>query len=111
MTPWSVARIAASLKLGVQIELVVPDHVEMVAIIHLCERRSDRIIHRIADAAASLFERRSLIGRIDELLAETSVVLHFTAKDAIPLSVAPTVGERCGVELEDKSPVDAVSLF
>src|SRR5258707_12778021 len=108
MPPGRPALLRASGDLGIVVKLVVPDDVKVVAVIDLIECSSDRIVGRVAGAAAAFHQRRVFAAGDDILLAEALIGLDVAPEEALPLLPAAG-GERSGIELEYKPPIDRMA--
>src|SRR5947209_4784190 len=71
VAPGTRATSPTSFHFRVEIELVVPEHEEKVAVVHLIEGSSDRILHCIAQANRTLLQCGFLLRGKNKLLAET----------------------------------------
>src|SRR5579864_9533731 len=89
----------------IPIELIVPKDVEEFAVIHLVERGAQRVVCRDAHTTAALLEFVVGAAGVRKLLAELSICLNTSAKQAGSLRRRARVGEGCRIELEHKPPV------
>src|SRR5438552_3676945 len=82
MPPRRAAFLRAPRDLGRVVKLIIPDHIEMRAVIDLIEGSAEWIDRRIADAALAILKRLARAGK-SILLAESSGIgLHSAAKFA-----------------------------
>src|SRR5260370_22564464 len=88
----------------ISVELIVPEYVEVLALVHLAERSAQRVDGRVAETAAALSQRLIGAAREAKLLAEVRIGLNRTPERACSLR-ASAVRTRLGIELEHKPPI------
>src|ERR1043166_9623646 len=103
-------RALAGRDVGIVVELVVPQNVEVLAVVDLVEGGAERVARRVAEAELA-FLQRLLAGREHVLLAERLVLLHLAAERTRALRGPRARRKGLGVELEGEPPIDRLSGF
>src|SRR5262252_1626354 len=108
MRPWRLAEglVLAGREIWIVVELIVPEHVIVSAVVDLIEGCADRIFRGVADADISRPQGRMAFVRKHELLAEIfRIGLRRAAKQARSCC-APALRKRFGAQFEREPPVD-----
>src|SRR5258706_6352873 len=106
MAPRTRALFGAPRDFRIIIKLVIPNYIEVGAVVDLIKRRPQRVVDAIAGTTVTLLKRMIIATCVDELLTERAILPDLSAEDTDALRATTATRKCCSIKLEREPPID-----